>query len=42
MGQEWKAQKKEFGLKSRDEKEIEKNAADDTAAEIKTLTQLDK
>lgn len=36
------SKKKEFGMKSRDEKETEKNAADDTAAEIKTLTQLDK
>ena len=42
MGQEWGAQKKEFGMESRGEKEPEKNAADDTAADIKTLTQLDK
>lgn len=42
MGQEWEAQEKEFGMESRGEKKIEKNAAYDATAEIKTLTQPDE
>lgn len=41
MRQEWEAQNQEFGTENRGEKETGKYAADNTAAEIKTLP-LDK